>query len=147
MKGPRVRAAGRIRFQRPTGKLRFINIQDATGQIQLFVGKNQVGEENWQLAECFDLGDIVGVDGELRRTKTGELTIFVYQLYFQCKSIEPPPEKHHGLTDPELRYRMRYVDLTYTDGVMDRFLQRTKIVRSIRRSLDHRDFCEIEGPT
>ena len=147
MKGPRVRAAGRIRFQRPTGKLRFINIQDATGQIQLFVGKNQVGEENWQLAECFDLGDIVGVDGELRRTKTGELTIFVDQLYFQCKSIEPPPEKHHGLTDPELRYRMRYVDLTYTDGVMDRFLQRTKIVRSIRRTLDHRDFCEIEGPT
>ena len=147
MTGPRVRAAGRIRFQRPTGKLRFINIQDATGQVQLFVGKKQVGEDHWELAECFDLGDIIGVDGELRRTKTGELTIFAEQLHFQCKSIEPPPEKHHGLTDPELRYRMRYVDLTYTDGVMERFVQRTKIVQSIRRTLDGRGYCEIEGPT
>ncbi len=147
MTGPRVRVAGRIRFQRPTGKLRFINIQDASGQIQLFVGKKQVGEENWQLAECFDLGDIIGVDGELRRTKTGELTIFAEQLHFLCKSLEPPPEKHHGLTDPELRYRMRYLDLTYTDGVLDRFQKRTKIVQAIRRTLDNRGFCEIEGPT
>ena len=147
MTGPRVRAAGRIRFQRPTGKLRFINIQDATGQIQLFVGKNQVGDDNWQLAECLDLGDIIGVDGELRRTKTGEITIFAEQLHFLCKSLEPPPEKHHGLADPELRYRMRYVDLTYTDGVLERFLQRTRIVQSIRRTLGDQGFCEIEGPT
>ena len=147
MHGPKVRAAGRIHLARPTGKLIFINIQDWTGEIQLFVGKNQVGEANWELAQCFDLGDLIGVDGELKRTKTGELTIFVEQLHFLAKSIEAPPEKHHGLSDPELRQRMRYLDLTYTEGVAARFQKRTQIVRSIRRTLDDRRFMEIEGPT
>ena len=91
--GPQVRAAGRIVLHRDQGKLKFIQLRDQTGQIQLFIGKNQVGEENWELAQCFDLGDLIGVDGELRRTKTGELTIFAEQLYFLCKSLEPPPEK------------------------------------------------------
>jgi lysyl-tRNA synthetase class 2 len=89
----------------------------------------------------------VGVDGELRRTKTGELTIFAEKLYFFCKSIETPPEKHHGLTDAELRQRMRYVDLTYGEGVLPRFLARTKIVHSIRQTLAQQEFVEIEGPT
>ena len=145
--GPKVRAAGRIILQRKKGKLIFLDIRDWTGQIQLFVGKNQVGEENWELAQCFDLGDLIGVDGELKKTKTGELTIFVEKLHFLTKSIEPPPEKFHGLTDPELRSRMRYLDLTYTEGVLDRFMQRTKIVRSIRDTLDGEGFVEIEGPT
>ena len=96
--------------------------------IQVMIGKNQVGEENLSLAECFDLGDIVGVDGELKRTKTGELTIFAEDLHFLTKSIETPPDKHKGLTDPELRQRMRYLDLIHTDGVLERFLRRTKIV-------------------
>ena len=145
--GPRVRAAGRIVLKRDKGKLKFVDIRDQSGQIQLFIGKNQVGEDDWQLSQCFDLGDLVGVDGELRRTKTGELTIFANDLHFFCKSIEPPPEKHHGLTDPELRQRMRYLDLTYGDGVMPRFLDRTKIVQSVRQTLADRQFVEIEGPT
>jgi lysyl-tRNA synthetase class 2 len=146
MVGPKVRAAGRIVLQRPGGKLIFADIRDMTGQIQLFIGQKQVGD-GWQLAECFDLGDVIGVDGELRRTKTGELSIFVERLTMLAKSLAAPPEKHHGLTDPELRQRMRYLDLTYGDGVMQRFLNRTKIVRSIRDTLHARGFVEVEGPT
>jgi lysyl-tRNA synthetase class 2 len=85
--GPKVRVAGRIMLQRKKGKLIFIDLKDWSGTIQLFIGRNQIGEENWELARCFDLGDIVGVDGELRRTKTGELTIFVEKLHFLSKSI------------------------------------------------------------
>jgi len=146
MVGPKVRAAGRIVLQRPGGKLIFADIRDMTGQIQLFIGKKQVGD-GWQLAECFDLGDVIGVDGELRRTKTGELSIFVERLTMLSKSLAAPPEKHHGLTDPELRQRMRYLDLTYGEGVMPTFLNRTKIVRSIRDTLHSRGFVEVEGPT
>jgi lysyl-tRNA synthetase class 2 len=145
--GPKVRAAGRIVLARDTGKLIFLNIRDWTGDIQLFIGKKQVGEQNWSLAQCFDLGDIIGVDGELRRTKTGELTIFAERLHFLTKSIEPPPDKYHGLADPELRQRMRYLDLIHGEGVLPRFLNRTKVVQSIRRTLADRGFVEIEGPT
>lgn len=145
--GPKVRASGRIVLQRDAGKLRFVDIQDWTGRIQLFIGRAQVGDQGWSLAECFDLGDMVGVDGELRLTKTGELTIFAEKLHFLTKSIALPPDKHAGLTDPELRQRMRYVDLAYGEGVLDRFLTRSKIVQSIRKTLHDRGFCEIEGPT
>lgn len=145
--GPDVRAAGRIMFQRVKGKLRFVDIEDWTGKIQLFIGKAQVGEENWTLAQLFDLGDLVGVDGQLRYTKTGELTIFAKRLHFLTKSLQPPPEKHHGLTDPELRQRMRYLDLIHGEGVRDRFLRRTRIVQSIRETLNGCGYCEIEGPT
>jgi len=145
--GPQVRCAGRIIFSRDKGKLKFIDIRDQSGDIQLFVGRNQVGEQNWEMASCLDLGDLVGADGELRRTKMGEITIFVQRLYVLGKALLPPPEKHHGLVDPELRYRMRYLDLTYTEGVRDRFLKRAEIVRSIRATLQARGFCEVEGPT
>ena len=133
--GPKVRAAGRIVLQRKTGKLIFLDIRDWTGQIQVMIGRNQVGDQNWAIAECFDLGDLIGVEGEFKRTQNGELTIFAEKLFFLTKSIEPHPEKHHGLSDPELRQRMRYLDLIYTDGVLPRFLNRTKIVhRSAKRS-------------
>jgi lysyl-tRNA synthetase, class II len=145
--GPKVRAAGRIVLQRRAGKLVFIDIKDWTGKIQLMAGKSQVGEKNWTLAQCLDLGDILGVDGELSRTRTGELTIFASDLHFLGKSLETPPAKHHGLTDPELRQRMRYLDLIHGEGVMERFLRRTKIVQSIRNTLAGRDFVEVEGPT
>jgi lysyl-tRNA synthetase class 2 len=146
MTGPEVRAAGRIVLHRDKGKLQFIDIRDMTGQIQLFVGQQQVGDD-WALAQCLDLGDILGVDGELRRTKTGELSIFAKRLTILSKSLAAPPEKHHGLTDPELRQRLRYLDLAYGEGVMPRFLNRTKIVRSIRETLNSRGFVEVEGPT
>jgi lysyl-tRNA synthetase class 2 len=147
MSGPKVRAAGRIVLSRDAGKLRFINIQDWTGNIQAMVGKAQVGDASWALAECFDLGDIVGVDGKLAYTKTGELTIFAEKLHILSKSLAQPPDKHAGLADPELRQRMRYLDLAYTDGVRERFMARTKVVQSIRSTLNGQGFCEIEGPT
>ncbi|MCC6492369.1 MAG: lysine--tRNA ligase [Pirellulales bacterium] len=146
MAGPRVRAAGRIVLSRDAGKLKFIDIRDMTGQIQLFVGKAQVSDD-WELAENFDLGDIIGVDGSLRRTKTGELSIFAESLYILAKSLETPPEKHSGLQDAELRQRQRYLDLIYNEGSLDRFLQRTQIVAAIRKTLGDRGFVEVEGPT
>jgi lysyl-tRNA synthetase class 2 len=145
--GPTVRAAGRIMLQRDTGKLQFLTIKDWTGNIQLFVGKKQVGEENWKLVQCLDLGDLIGVDGRFGITNTGELTIFAEKIHFLCKTLDPPPAKHIGMTDPELRQRLRYVDMAYNDGVLDRFMQRTKIVDSIRSTLRERGYCEIEGPT
>ncbi|HUY33956.1 MAG TPA: lysine--tRNA ligase [Pirellulales bacterium] len=145
--GPKVRAAGRIVLQRPTGKLIFANIRDSSGDIQIFIGRKQVGEEHWAVAQCFDLGDVIGVDGELKRTNTGELTIFADRLHFLAKSVEPHPDKHKGLTDPELRQRLRYLDLIYSVGVLPRFLNRAKIVQSIRDTLAGEGFVEIEGPT
>lgn len=145
--GPKVRAAGRIVLMRDTGKLVFANIRDWTGDIQLFIGKKQVGDENWELVKCLDLADIIGVDGELKRTKTGELTIFAERIHFLTKSIETPPDKHHGLTDPEMRQRMRYIDLAHGEGVLERFKKRSQVVQSIRRTLADEGFVEIEGPT
>lgn len=146
-KGPKVRVAGRIILHRKKGKLMFLDLWDWSGRIQVMIGMSQVGEKNWELAQNFDLGDIIGVDGELRRTKTGELSVFAAELHFLCKSIETPPAKFHGLTDPELRSRMRYMDLVHTDGVLDRFLKRTKIVQSVRETLSTEGFVEVEGPT
>jgi lysyl-tRNA synthetase, class II len=144
--GPRVRAAGRIVLHRDKGKLHFIDIRDMTGQLQLMVGQQQVGDD-WRIVELLDLGDIIGVDGELVRSNTGELSIAADRLHFLTKSIETPPDKHGGLQDIELRQRQRYLDLTYTNGVLERFLNRTKIVRSIRETLNGQGFVEVEGPT
>ncbi|QDV24458.1 lysine--tRNA ligase [Aureliella helgolandensis] len=145
--GPNVRVAGRIILMRPTGKLIFIKLRDWTGDIQIFIGKAQVGEADFELAGNFDLGDWIAVEGRLGRTNTGELTVFAAKLHFMCKTLETPPEKHAGLQNPELKQRQRYLDLTYNEGVMDTFLARTKIVQSIRSTLAGRGYCEIEGPT
>jgi lysyl-tRNA synthetase class 2 len=147
MAGPQVRVAGRIRLNRDKGKLRFVDVQDRTGTIQLFVGMNQVGERNWELATLLDMGDIIGADGMFAVTKLGEPTIFVSNLHFLAKMLETPPEKHHGLHDPELRQRLRYLDLTYNEGVLERFTARIKVVQSIRNTLNRQGFLEIEGPT
>lgn len=144
--GPKVRAAGRIVLHRNKGKLHFIDLKDMTGKIQLMVGQKQVGDD-WKVVEQVDLGDIIGVDGTLTVSNTGEVSISAERVHFLTKTLDPPPEKHHGLNDPELRQRMRYVDLIHTDGVMDTFLARTRIVRSIRDTLAERDFVEVEGPT
>ncbi|CAD77044.1 MAG TPA: lysine--tRNA ligase [Rhodopirellula baltica] len=145
--GPIVRVAGRILLARPTGKLIFMNIRDWTGDIQIFVGKKQVGDENFDLAKLFDLGDLIGVQGRLGRTNTGELTVFAEELFLLTKMLEVPPEKHAGMTNQDLRQRMRYADLAFNDGVMQTFLDRTKIIKSIRSTLDDQGFCEVEGPT
>ncbi|WP_146576485.1 lysine--tRNA ligase [Neorhodopirellula pilleata] len=145
--GPKVRVAGRILLSRDNGKLIFANIRDWTGDIQIFVGKNQVGEENFDLAKLLDLGDLIGVEGRLGRTNTGELTVFAEEVTLLTKMLEVPPEKHAGMTNTELRQRMRYADLAFNDGVMQTFLDRTKIIKSVRRTLDDQGFCEVEGPT
>ncbi|MGI9471580.1 MAG: lysine--tRNA ligase [Rubripirellula sp.] len=145
--GPTVRVAGRIMLSRDKGKLIFLTLRDWSGDIQIFIGKNQVGEDDFAVAKLFDLGDLVAAEGRLGRTNTGELTVFAEKLFFQAKMLEPAPDKHAGLTNPDLRQRMRYADLAFNDGVIQTFLDRTKIVKSIRRTLDDDGFCEVEGPT
>ncbi len=145
--GPTVRVAGRIMLSRGQGKLIFLTLKDWTGEIQIFVGKKQVGDENFELAKLFDLGDLVGAEGRLGRTNTGELTVFAEKLVFHTKMLEPPPDKHAGLTNQDLKQRMRYADLAFNEGVLETFLDRTKIVKSVRQTLDQQGFCEVEGPT
>lgn len=145
--GPTVRVAGRIMLARGQGKLIFLTLRDWTGEIQIFIGQKQVGNDDFELAKLFDLGDLVGAEGRLGRTNTGELTVFAERLFFLTKMLDPPPEKHAGLTNAELRQRMRYADLAFNDGVMQTFLDRTKIVQAIRRTLDGEGYCEVEGPT
>jgi lysyl-tRNA synthetase, class II len=148
-KGPKVRIAGRIMGKRVQGKVRFLDVQDWTGKIQVFVGQKQVGDRGWQLAELIDLGDLVGIDGELNKTRMGELTVFADEIHFLTKCLAQPPEKWHGLQDKELRYRQRYVDLVYNPEVLETFLQRSRILRRIREFLTAPDraFLEVETPT
>ena len=146
-KGPRVRVAGRIMLRRGQGKVHFLQLRDWTGQIQAFLGKNQVGDAAWALAAEFDLGDLVGVDGHLGLTKTGEITVFADTLTFLGKSLLPPPEKWHGLTDVEQRSRQRHVDLFSNPESMRAFLGRSKILAAFRTVLAARRFVEVEGPT
>ncbi|MEL6897197.1 MAG: lysine--tRNA ligase [Planctomycetota bacterium] len=145
--GPIVRVAGRIMLQRGQGKLFFLNIKDWTGNVQIFVGKKQVGDDDFELAKLLDLGDLIGVEGRLGRTNTGELTVFASSLILHSKMLEPAPDKHSGINDPEMRQRMRYADLAFNDGVTNTFLDRTRIVKSVRQTLDNQGFVEVEGPT
>jgi lysyl-tRNA synthetase class 2 len=145
--GPTVRIAGRIMLRRGQGKVVFLDIRDWTGHIQVFVGKKQVGDLGWSLADQLDLGDVIGVDGTLGFTRTGELTVFATGITFLAKSLLPPPEKWHGLTDLEQRYRRRYVDLFTNPESLQTFLDRSKIVTAIRRVMTERGFVEVETPT
>jgi lysyl-tRNA synthetase class 2 len=145
--GPSVRIAGRIMLRRGQGKVVFLDLRDWTERIQVFVGKNQVGERGWSLAELLDLGDLIGVDGRLGHTKTGELTVFADKLTFLTKSLLPPPEKWHGLTDIELRYRQRSVDLFSNPDSLAVFLGRSKVIASFRRTMAEAGFIEVETPT
>lgn len=144
--GDSIRVAGRIMRWSDSGKLRFGHIQDYTGRIQLMISKNDVAEPVWQLMECLERGDLIGVDGKTRVTKTGEKTIFVEKLHILCKSLAQPPEKWHGLEDMETRLRQRYTDLIYTEGVLERMLRRLRIMDSIRSTLKTREFFEVETP-
>ena len=145
--GPRTRIAGRIMLRRGQGKVNFLQVRDWTEQIQVFLGKNQVGEAGWALAAELDLGDLIGVDGTLGRTKTGELTVFADALTFLGKCLLPPPEKWHGLTDVEKRSRQRYVDLFSNPESLQAFVARTKVIAAFRKVLADRGFIEVETPT
>ncbi|HET6326157.1 MAG TPA: lysine--tRNA ligase [Planctomycetaceae bacterium] len=144
--GELVRVAGRIMLRNNKGKLKFYHLQDATGRIQLMVSKADVSEEQWKLIENLDLGDLIGVDGTLRLTNTGEVTVFVKELTMLCKSLAQPPEKFHGARDTEMLLRQRYIDLIYSEGVVARMLKRTKILESIRDTLRAHNFLEVETP-
>ena len=145
--GPIVRVAGRIMLLRSAGSLVFIDLHDRTGRIQIMLGKKQVGPETWKIIDCLDLGDLIGVDGRLGHSKTGEMTVFATGLEFLTKSLETPPDKYHGLVDADLRQRMRYLDLIHGAGVRDRFVKRSRIVAAIRHVLADEGYLEIEGPT
>ena len=144
--GAPAKAAGRIMTMRPHGKAAFLDIRDWTGKIQLYLKKDNIGDEKFEIFKLLDLGDIIGVDGKLFKTRTGEITIFVDDFKILSKAILPPPEKWHGLKDVELRYRQRYVDLFSNENVMNTFLNRTKIIKWIREYLDKNSFIEVETP-
>jgi lysyl-tRNA synthetase class 2 len=145
--GPTVRVAGRIHLRRKQGKVYFLEVRDWTERIQVFVGMNQVGEAGWSLAGELDLGDLIGVDGTLGYTRTGELTVFATGLTYLAKSLAPPPEKWHGLTDIEQRYRNRSVDLFSNPEALRTFLDRSKIIAAFRAIMAEHGFVEVETPT
>ena len=145
--GPEIRVAGRIMLRNNKGKLKFFHLQDWTGRIQLMCSKADFSEEQWKLIELLDLGDLIGVDGKLKVSNTGEKTIGVTHVTFLTKSLAQPPEKFHGAKDIELLLRQRYIDLIYNEGVLGRMLlKRGKIIDSIRRTLRERGFVEAETP-
>ncbi len=141
-----VRIAGRMMSKRVMGKASFCNVQDLEGTIQAYVARDMIGEEAYKAFKKMDIGDIVGMEGEVFRTKTGETTIRVSELILLSKSLQILPEKYHGLTDTDLRYRQRYVDLIMNQDVKDTFIKRSKIISSIRRYLDGEGFLEVETP-
>ena len=141
-----VRVAGRIMAIRLMGKAGFAHLQQGGQKLQIYVKKDAVGEKGFELYKLLDLGDHVGVRGYLFRTRTGELSIHVEEITFLSKDLLPLPEKWHGLTDVELRYRQRYVDLVMNPEVREVFLKRSKLVQSMRRFLDAHGFIEVETP-
>ena len=138
--------AGRIMFIRKMGKASFFSIKDKTGKIQVYISINDIGEEAYSLFKTADIGDIVGVYGKVMKTKTGELTIKCLKYTHLVKALRPLPEKFHGLTDVEERYRRRYVDLMMNDESMKVAFMRPKIIRSIQHFLDNEGFVEVETP-
>jgi lysyl-tRNA synthetase class 2 len=142
----RVKVAGRMMTRRVMGKASFAHLQDMSGLIQVYVTRDAVGEARYEDFKKWDIGDIVGAEGTLFKTKTGELSIKVDDIRLLAKSLRPLPEKYHGLTDTETKYRQRYLDLIMSEVARNTFRTRTAIVRYIRRFLDERGFLEVETP-
>ncbi|MCK5360765.1 MAG: lysine--tRNA ligase, partial [Gammaproteobacteria bacterium] len=143
----RVKVAGRMMSRRIMGKASFAHVEDMSGRIQLFVMRDNLPEALYNTGfKKWDIGDIIGVEGVLFRTKTGELSIRVDAIQLLVKSLRPLPEKFHGLTDQEMRYRQRYVDLIMSQASRDTFRKRTRIISLIRDYLVERDFLEVETP-
>ena len=146
LEGKSVVLAGRIMSKRIMGKASFCNIQDLQGNIQSYVARDSIGEEEYKAFKKMDIGDIVGLAGEVFKTKTGEISIHASAVTLLSKSLQVLPEKFHGLTDTDVRYRQRYVDLIMNPEVKDTFIKRSKILSSIRRYLDGQGFMEVETP-
>ena len=146
MEGKEVSIAGRMMLKRVMGKASFANLQDKSGDIQIYVARDAIGEEPYKDFKKFDVGDIIGVKGEVFRTQKGEISIHVSEITLLSKSLQILPEKFHGLTDTDIRYRQRYVDLIMNADVKETFIKRSKIISEIRSFLDARDFMEVETP-
>ena len=141
-----VTLAGRMMAKRVMGKASFAHIQDLSGKMQLYVARDSLGEEPYAGFKKLDIGDIIGVKGTVFKTKTGEISLHVTELTLLSKSLQPLPEKFHGLTNVDQRYRQRYVDLITNPESKDTFIKRSKIISSIRRFLDAQGFMEVETP-
>ncbi|MBR1479202.1 MAG: lysine--tRNA ligase [Lachnospiraceae bacterium] len=147
LEGQNVRLAGRMMFKRKMGKASFCNILDREGKIQIYVARDSVGEEAYEdFKKYYDVGDIYGAEGKVFKTQTGEISIHAEKLTLLSKSLQPLPEKFHGLTDTDLRYRQRYVDLIMNDEVKETFIKRSRVIQEIRTFLGGRGFMEVETP-
>ena len=146
LEGKHVTIAGRMMSKRVMGKASFCNVQDLQGNIQSYVARDNVGEDVYKDFKKFDVGDVIGIGGEVFKTKTGEISIHATEITLLSKSLQILPEKFHGLTNTDLRYRQRYVDLIMNPEVKDTFIKRSKIISSIRKYLDAQGFMEVETP-
>ena len=146
LEGKEVKIAGRMMFKRVMGKASFANIRDLKGDMQIYVTRDDLGQEDYALFKKYDVGDILGVVGVVFRTRMGEISVHASQVTLLSKSLQPLPEKFHGLTDTDTRYRQRYVDLIMNPEVKDTFVKRSQIIKEIRNFLDGRDFMEVETP-
>ncbi len=145
--GKTVRLAGRIMARREMGKASFLDLRDSSGRIQLYVKINLIGEEAYEEMKKWDIGDIIGAEGEVFKTRRGEISLKAASMVLLTKSLLPLPEKFHGLKDTDMRYRQRYLDLIVNPEVKDTFVKRTLILRAIRNCLDGQGFMEVETPT
>ena len=146
LEGQEVAVAGRMMFKRVMGKASFCNIQDLQGKIQAYVARDEIGEDSYKDFKKYDVGDILGIKGTVFKTKTGEISVHASEVTLLSKSLQVLPEKYHGLTDTDTRYRQRYVDLIMNEDVKDTFIKRSKVISSIRRYLDGQGFMEVETP-
>ena len=146
MEGKTVTIAGRMLFKRVMGKASFCNVQDLKGNIQSYVARDSIGEDAYKDFKKMDIGDIIGIKGTVFKTKTGEISIHAEELVLLSKSLQILPEKFHGLTDTDTRYRQRYVDLIMNADVKDTFIKRSKIIATIRNFLNNQGFLEVETP-
>ncbi len=146
LEGKDVSIAGRMMFKRVMGKASFCNVQDRDGRIQVYVARDDLGEDAYKAFKKMDIGDIVGVKGFVFKTKTGEISVHAKEFTLLAKSLYPLPEKFHGLQDTDQRYRQRYVDLTMNEESKEVFIKRSKIIQEIRTFLSERDFLEVETP-
>ncbi len=144
--GKDVSLAGRMLFKRVMGKASFCNIKDLKGSIQCYVTRDDIGDEDYADFKKFDIGDIIGVKGTVFKTQTGEISVHAKEVILLSKNMKPLPEKFHGMTNTDLRYRQRYVDLIMNDEVKDTFIKRSRIISAIRTYLDQRGFIEVETP-